>query len=179
MVKSVMKPRRKARLPAAPQMEPLRKRTLIVVADSARARFLEPSDDTRKLVPASQLDMVSPTSRRPTRALVTDKPGRGFRSAGGRTRHAYEQTHDVHKLEKHKFVESLAETLDDICARGEFDRMVLVAPSRSLGELRGLLSPRVRRMVSHEVPKDLTASTPTSLKRALASILPTPVVSPP
>ena len=179
MVKSVMKPRRKARLPTAPQMEPLRKRTLIVVADSARARFLEPSEDTRKLMPASRLDMVSPTSRRPTRDLVTDKPGRGFRSAGGRMLHAYEQTHDLHKLEKRKFVESLAETLDGICARGEFDRMVLVAPSRSLGELRSLLSPRVRRMVTHEVPKDLTASTPTSLKQALASILPAAAISPP
>lgn len=178
MAKSVMKPRRKARLPGAPQMEPLRKRTLIVVADSARARFLEPSEDARKLVPASQLDLVSPTSRRPTRDLVADKPGRGFRSAGSRMRHAYEQAHDLHKLEKHRFVESLARTLDEICGRGDFDRLVLVAPARSLGELRGLLSPRVRRMISHEVPKDLTASTPTSLKRALAAILPTPVVSP-
>lgn len=177
MVKSVMKPRRKARLPAAPPMESPRKRTLIVVADSARARFLEPCEDGRKLVPASQLDLISPASRRPSRALVTDKPGRGFRSAGSRVRHAYEQPHDLHKLEKHKFIESLARALDDICARREFDRLVLVLPSRSLGELRRLLSARVRRMISHEVPKDLTASTPTSLKRALAAVLPTPVVS--
>lgn len=178
MAKSVMKPRRKARFPAAPRMDPLRKRTLIVVADGARARFLEPSQDTRKLAPASRLDLISPTSRRPTRALVADKPGRGFRAAGDRTRHAYEQTHDLRKLEKRKFIESLAATLDEICERGEFDRLVLVLPSRSLGELRALLSPRVRRMVTHEVPKDLTASTPTSLKRALASVLPPPVVSP-
>jgi protein required for attachment to host cells len=178
MAKSVMKPRRKARLPATPRMEPLRKRTLIVVADSARARFLEPSQDTRKLVPASQRDLISPTSRRPTRELVTDKPGRGFRAAGDGMRHAYEQAHDLHKLEKRKFVELLAETLDEICARGEFDRLVLVLPSRSLGEVRALLSPRVRRMVAHEIAKDLTASTPTSLKRALAAVLPPAVVSP-
>jgi protein required for attachment to host cells len=178
MVKSVMKPRRKARLPVAPRMEPLRKRTLIVVADSARARFLQPGEDGRKLVPASRLDMISPTSRRPTRDLVSDKPGRGFASARGGIRHAYEQTHDLRKLEKRKFAMSLAETLDDVCARRQFDRLVLVAPRRSLGELRGLLSPRVRRMISHEVPKDLTASTPTSLRRALASILPPTVVSP-
>lgn len=178
MAKSVMKPRRKARLPAAPRMEPLRKRTLIVVADSARARFLEPSQDRRKLVPAGRLDLISPTSRRPTRDLVTDKPGRGFRAAGDGMRHAYEQTHDLHKLEKRKFIESLAETLDEICERGEFGRLVLVLPSRSLGELRALLSPRARKMVAHEVAKDLTASTPTSLKHALASLLPPAAVSP-
>ena len=84
-------------------MERLRKRTLIVVADSARACFLEASEDTRKPVPASRLDMISPTGRPSARALVAGEPGRG---------------------------------------------------------------------------SDLTASTPTSLKRALASILPTPAVSP-
>ncbi|WP_170920888.1 host attachment protein [Enhydrobacter aerosaccus] len=158
-------------------MDPLRKRTLIVVADGARARFLEPSEDNRKLMPASQLDMISPTSRRKTRDIVTDRPGRSFASARGGVRHAYEPPHDPHKMEKHEFTATLAQTLEDMCGRGEFDRLILVAPSRSLGELRELLSTQVRRMVAHEVPKDLTASSPTALKQALAAILPTPVIS--
>jgi protein required for attachment to host cells len=178
MAKSVMKPRRKAQLPVAPKMERQHKRTLIVVADGARARFLEPSQDTRTLVSAGRLDMVSPTSRRHPRDIVTDRPGRSFSSARGGIRHAFEQAHDVQKLEKHKFAAALAETLDDACARRQFDRLVLVAPRRSLGELRGLLSARVRRTISHEVPKDLTASTPMALKRALASVLPAAAVAP-
>ena len=50
MAKQVMKPRRTARLPQAPRMEPRHKRTLIVVADGSRARFLEPREDLHKLV---------------------------------------------------------------------------------------------------------------------------------
>jgi protein required for attachment to host cells len=57
--------------------------------------------------------------------------------------------------------------------------LVLVAPSRSLGELRDLLSPQVRKIVSHEVAKDLTESTAASLRRALEDVLPTPVVAQP
>ena len=80
MAKQVMKSRRKAKLPQAPDMEARRKRTLVVVADGARARFLKPSEDLRKLVPADDADMLSPQARRPSRDLVTDKPGRGFSS---------------------------------------------------------------------------------------------------
>ena len=78
MPKQVMKPRRKAKLPQAPPMEPRHKRTLIVVADGARARFFEPRHDARTLVPAAQADMVAPESRMQNQEIVADKPGRGF-----------------------------------------------------------------------------------------------------
>jgi len=178
MAKQVMKSRRKAKLPQAPDMEARRKRTLVVVADGARARFLKPSEDLRKLVPADDADMLSPQARRPSRDLVTDKPGRGFSSMRDGVRHGFEPVHDYHKLEKRKFTARLAETLDQACAAKKFDRLVLVAPRRSLGELRTLLSPRVQKAVSHEIAKDLTASTPAALRRALASALPPAALAP-
>ncbi|HEV7547126.1 MAG TPA: host attachment protein [Reyranella sp.] len=177
MTKSVMKPRRKAKLPLAPPMEPRHKRTLIVVADGARARFFEPNHDTLTLVPARQADLVAPDSRRLTHDIVTDRPGRGFGSAHSSNRHAFEAPHDYHKLEKHNFTAALAQTLEDSRARREFDRLVLVAPRRSLGELHALLSPQVKKMVSHEIAKDLTTSTPVELWRALEKVLPTPVLA--
>jgi protein required for attachment to host cells len=177
MTKSVMKPRRKAKLPQAPPMESRHKRTLIVVADGARARFFEPDHNARTLVPARQADMVSPDSRQLDQELVSDKPGRGFGAAHSSQRHAFEPPHDYHKLEKHNFTAALAQVLDESCARHEFDRLVLVAPKRSLGELHTLLSPQVKKRVSHEVAKDLTASTPQSLWRALAKALPVSVLA--
>jgi protein required for attachment to host cells len=177
MTKSVMKPRRTAKLPQAPAMERRHKRTLIVVADGSRARFFEPRHDAQTLVPVNQADMVAPGSRLPTREIVTDRPGRGFSSARGGIRHAFEPAHDAHKLEKHKFTAALAQVLEDACNRREFDRLVLVAPRRSLGELHTLLSPQVQKLVSHEVAKDLTASTPESLWHALERVLPTPVLA--
>ena len=166
MAKSVMKPRRKAKLPQAPNLKPRRHRTLIVVADGAKARFLRESEDHRALVPAEGADMLAPRARRPNRDLVTDKPGRGFSTARDRRRGAFEPPHDFHKLEKHNFTARLAEHLDEVCAARRFDRVVLVAPSRSLGELRTLLSARVRKAVSHEVAKDLTASSGRALRKA-------------
>ena len=75
-------------------------------------------------------------------------------------RHAFEPPHDYHKLEKHRFMATLAEALDDACGRRAFDDLILVAPRRSLGELRGLLSKRVQGSVRQEVAKDLTNEPP-------------------
>ena len=75
-------------------------------------------------------------------------------------------------MQKHDFTARLAEVLDKACEEGRFDRLVLVAPPRSLGELRTLLSNRVKKTVAHEVGKDLTNSTPTEVRAALGGILP-------
>jgi len=177
MTKSVMKPRRKAKIPQAPEMTPRRHRTLIVVADGSRARFLEPSEDHRKLVPTEQADMTAAEARRPVRDIVTDRPGRSFSSARGGVRHALEPPHDIHKLQKHNFTARVAGVLDRACAEKRFDRLVLVAPRRSLGELRTLLSARVKKAVSHEIAKDLTGATPAALRKALADTLPEPIAA--
>jgi protein required for attachment to host cells len=176
MSKQVMKPRRKAKLPQAPPMESRHKRTLIVVADGARARFFEPRHDAHTLVSAAQADMVSPESRLQNQEIVADKPGRGFGSADASThRHAFDPPHDPHKLEKHNFTVELARTLDGLC--DQYDRLVVVAPPRSLGELDTLLTPQVKKMVSHQVPKDLTGASPPDLWRALEKVLPTTVLT--
>ncbi len=75
-------------------------------------------------------------------------------------------------MQKHDFTARLAAVLDKACGEGQFDRLVLVAPPRSLGELRSLLSARVKKAVSHEVGKDLTNATPTELREVLADMLP-------
>lgn len=171
MTKSVMKPRRKARLPQAPPMEPRHKRTLIVVADGARARFFEPSHEAHALISAGQADLVAPDSRLPNRDIVSDRPGRGAGTSAAAThRHGLEPPHDPHKLEKHNFTATLARTLDELCER--YNRLVLVAPPRSLGELDGLLSTQVKNIVSHRVPKDLTSSNPHAMWQALDRVLP-------
>ena len=175
MTKQVMKPRRKAKLPHSPPMELRRKRTLIVVANGARARFFEPRHAARTLVPASQDDLVAPGSRLQNQEITADRPGRGFASAGSTQRHAFEPPRDPQKLEKHDFMATLARTLEAIC--GDYDRLVLVAPSRSLGELNGLLSPQADKMVSHRIAKDLTMSSPADLWQALDKVVPPPVLS--
>lgn len=154
-----------------------RMRTWIVVADGARARFFSVSGDGRALVPALAADMIAPTSRLPARDLKSDKPGRSYASSRSGVRHALEPPHDNHKLEKHRFSAAVAKVLDEASGTKAFDRLVLVAPRRSLGELRTLLPIRVRAQVEREIAKDLTGETAARLWRHLGPLMPPTVTS--
>ncbi len=106
-------------------------------------------------------------------------PGRTFSASRNGVRHAFEPPHGYHKLEKHRFMATLADALDDACGRRAFDDLILVAPCRSLGELRGLLSKRVQGSLRQEVAKDLTDNPPSLLRRRLQSLLVVKTESPP
>jgi protein required for attachment to host cells len=145
--------------------------TWILVADGARGRFFQPNEETRKLVSVGPADMVAPQSRQRASDLKSDKPGRSYSSSRSGVRHALEPPHDYHKLEKHRFTALLAEALDAACGRREFDDLIIVAPRRSLGELRGLLSKRVQSRIRQEVAKDLTNEPASRLWTRLAPVI--------
>lgn len=145
--------------------------TWILVADGARGRFFCPNEESRKLVSVGPADMVAPQSRERPRDLKSDKPGRSYSSSRSGMRHALEPPHDYHKLEKHRFMAALAEKLDEACGKREFDDLIVVAPRRSLGELRSLLSKRVQGRVRHEVAKDLTNEPASRLWRRLVPVI--------
>jgi protein required for attachment to host cells len=145
--------------------------TWIVVADGVRARFLTASEDGSRLIPARDTDMVAPMNRRPSRDLKSDKPGRSYSSSRSGVRHALEPPHDYHKLEKRRFTAAVAKALEEASEGKAFDRLVLVAPRRSLGELRGLLSDRVKAQIDQEIAKDLTNETASRLWRHLQPLM--------
>lgn len=148
-----------------------RMRTWVVVADGARARFFTASEDGRALVPALAADMVAPLNRLATRDLKSDRPGRSYASSRSGLRHAFEPPHDYRKIEKHRFSAAIAKALDEASGAKAFDRLVLVAPRRSLGELRALLTLRVRAQVDREIAKDLTGATAPRLWRHLGALM--------
>jgi protein required for attachment to host cells len=151
-------------------MPGIKKRIWFVVADSARARFYALNAAGTALVGAGMKDLSAADVRLPARDLKSDKPGRSFSSSPSGTRHAIEPHHDYHKLEKHKFTVGVAEALDKACAAKKFDVAVLVAPKRSLGELRAVLSPRVQKCIGSELAKDLTKHPTDTLWDHLAPI---------
>jgi len=131
-----------------------RVRTWVLVADSARARLFTANEDETELLPAA-LPGVVPAPHRHARDVKSDRPGRTFSSASDGPRHALEPQHDYHKLEKHAFVASIAEALEHAATAHEFDRLVLVAPPRTMGEFKSLLPKRIQDTM-HTIPKDLT-----------------------
>lgn len=62
-----------------------------------------------------------------------DKPGRFPDPTHGRS--AVGQT-DYHQLTKERFVDEVVEHLNAACAGDKFDRLVVMAPARALGEAR-------------------------------------------
>ena len=130
-------------------------RIWVVVADSARVRAFSANEGRTRLI-EHELEGVPAVTATPfSRELASDRPGRTIGSMGGGVRHAIEPRHDYHKQEKHKFVAGLAEALDRAFAAGQYDRLVLVAPPRTLGELRRLLSIAVQASAK-AIAKDLT-----------------------
>jgi protein required for attachment to host cells len=130
-----------------------KKVTWILVADGARARVLVNDGAGKGLQPTADGELTH--SLPPTREIGTDRPGRTQQR--GINRQQSIQPHvDWHRFEKEKFSKELASLLDAAAERGAFHRLVLVAPPRTLGDLRAALGTKARALVHAEVDKDLT-----------------------
>lgn len=87
----------------------------------------------------------------------------------GSARHSGEPHIDARKEVKQNFIRKIAGEISKSAAAYEFDRIILVAPSKSLGELRKLLNPQVMNLVVGEIPKDLTNCTSAELTEHVIS----------
>ena len=130
--------------------------TWVVVADGASAQFyaLTEGADGRSIEPAEKA--MSAGLHRHASDLKSDRPGRSFEGSGTGVRHAIEPHHDYHKLEKHDFTHSVAAVLEHAFDAHKFERLAVVAPARSLGELRSELPDKVKKVIWREVSKDFT-----------------------
>jgi protein required for attachment to host cells len=132
-------------------MKPIR--TWVLIADAARARVFEARGKGTGLsvVPDMSLD----AEIAPSRALGTDRPGRSFESVGS-ARHAMESPSDPNREQKRQFARRIAHVIEERQAAKSFDRLVLVAPAVTMGDLRAALSDKVKATVAAELVADLT-----------------------
>ena len=131
----------------------VKRRTIwIVVADGEHARFVTPAP---KRAFRTQRVLESPSAHKKTSDLGTDRPPRSMESATG-IRHAIAPKHDLHELEKEKFAHQLAEEINRASAQGAFDRLLLVAPARTLNEIRSKLDATTAAKLLGTLQKNLT-----------------------
>lgn len=142
----------------------------VLIADGARARILVALGRGHGLAPVAERDWAA--ARAPTRSLGGDKPGRAFESSGDGTRHAMEPKVDWQRFEKTRFAREIAALMDEAAAADRFDGLVVVAPPATLGDLRKLISERVRSRIMAEIDKDLTTVADHDLPRHLADRVP-------
>jgi protein required for attachment to host cells len=126
--------------------------TWIVVADGGRARIMRSRRGERRLEPALDRDLVA--SHPHLRDMETDRPGRTNEGAG-RRRSAMRGREDSRRHAERELARTVAGELERARQRG-LRRIVLVAPARTLGDLREAMSSSVREIVAHELEKDLS-----------------------
>ena len=123
----------------------------IVIADGEHVRFVQPDVDN-VLRTIGSLDSASAHLR--SRDIGSDRPGRSFES-GTVARHAVGERHDLHAIEKQRFVHLIGEQINAAAGRREFDKLLLVAPPRALGELRAALDAATLAKLVGTLEKDL------------------------
>ncbi|APZ51845.1 host attachment family protein [Salipiger abyssi] len=130
----------------------LKQGTWVVVTDSEKALFLRNLTDHEN----PNLDLFGEeVQENPSdREQGANRPGR-MQDGGVQQRSAMADT-DWHELQKERFAADLAEHLYDEAHKGAFERLVLVAAPKVLGDLREALHKEVSDRVIAEVPKTLT-----------------------
>jgi len=136
----------------------------VVVADGAKMLFFRNEGDAEYL--KLEVEQKREQDNLADRDLKTDDRGRTFDSSGGAGRSAYEET-DFHQLEEDRFAAETAEELKRRALNKEFESLIIVAPPRTLGELRKHYHKEVEKRLTGEVAKDLTGHTVEAIEKIL------------
>jgi protein required for attachment to host cells len=139
-------------------------RSFVVVADGKKMLFFRNEGDSEypKLEVERKREQENPADR----DQRTDAPGRTFDASGGAGRSAYEET-DFHQLEEDRFAAETADLLKKRALRNDFDSLIIVAPPRTLGELRKHYHKEVEKRLAGEIAKDLTGHPVSEIEKIL------------
>lgn len=131
---------------------PLANNALVLVTDGRKMLFLRNEGDQ------NQIDLRVERHRErddaPDRDLGTDTAGRTF-SSGTTGRSAYEET-DFHQLEEDRWAHEAAEAINKRALTNDFDALAIIAPPKTLGELRKKLHKEAEKRVVVEIDKEMT-----------------------
>jgi protein required for attachment to host cells len=126
---------------------------LIFVGDGHKALFLRNAGDEK--FPNLTTERVFTDTNPPTHEQGTDRPGRAFKRAGTNLRSGVETT-DWHELEKERFADRVAAAMEQLVRAEKVKAIVVVAPPRTLAELRRVFHADVKERIIAEIDKDLT-----------------------
>jgi protein required for attachment to host cells len=135
----------------------------VLVADGEKALFLRNEGDEK--YPNLEVFRERKESNPPTREQGVDKPGR-LNDGPSVHRSAVEET-DWHRIEKERFAKEIADQLYKMAHKGDFERLVIVAPPLVMGEMRKELHKEVKDRVIGEVAKTLTNHTIEDIEKIL------------
>lgn len=140
----------------------------VVVADGRKMLFLRNEGDA--LHPNLQVAKKEVKPNPADHEQASDLAGRSQSMRGDGTAWAVGgnvDNTDFHQLEEDRFAAETAALLKDRALRHEFESLIVVAPPRTLGELRKHYHKEVSDRITGELDKDLTGHTVPQIEEAL------------
>ena len=129
----------------------------VVVADGEKALFLRNEGD-------SQYPNLQVFREEGSGARDQGNGRSGNDSSNGKS--AFQDT-DWHRADKERFADEIAARLYKMAHRGDFKKVILVAPPVVLGEMRKAMHKEVADRIASEVPKTLTNHPVPEIERIL------------
>src|SRR3974377_1191876 len=114
---------------------------LIFVGDGRKALFLRHAGVEK--FPNLKSERVFIDENPPTHEQGSDRPGRAFKRAGTNLRSGVGDT-DWHELEQPRLVRRVAEAMEQLVRKRRANALVVVAPPRTLADLRSAFHPDVK-----------------------------------
>ncbi|MDR6787735.1 protein required for attachment to host cells [Sphingomonas sp. BE138] len=162
--------------------------SVVLVADGRKLLFLRNEGDAD--YPNLQVEHAEERPNPATRDQATDAAGAARSTQSGAnapnaaqggsdhaqgggaqfapSRGSFEQT-DFHQLEEDRFAADAAELLRKRALSNDFESLIVIAPPRTLGELRKHYHKEVSARLSGELDKDLTGHPIPDIEKALLS----------
>ena len=137
---------------------------LVFVGDGRKALFLRNHGEEK--FPNLRTEKVFEDENPPTHEQGSDRPGRVSEAALAGRRSAVEPT-DWHDIEEHRFARKVAAAMEQVIRAGKTKALIIVAPPRTLAELRNVFHSDVKACVLAEINKDLTRHPVAEIERHL------------
>ncbi|MDH5357021.1 MAG: host attachment protein [Gammaproteobacteria bacterium] len=130
------------------------KSTMIVVADSSRARVFTADS---AIAPLQEIEtMAHPEGRLHEQNLVSDLPGKDSGQGGNAGGHSYQNETEPKQQQVIDFAKRVGGYLDDARKANKLRRLLLVAAPAFLGELRKQMTKETSECIIFELDKNLT-----------------------
>jgi protein required for attachment to host cells len=140
-------------------------RTWIMIIDRHIVRIYEKNKKGLEPIGMALPDMAG-------KPEITNKSvGRVVSSSGESAHHKYEPHMNESQQEDLSFVHQISDWLDKAVWEDAFDRLILVAPPKILGNFRKVMNQPVQTRIIAEINKDLTKLNERDLREELKKII--------
>ena len=138
---------------------------LVLVADGRKMLFLRNKGD--EAIVDLRVESHREQDNPPDREQATDAPGRSYSSVGS-ARSKMQQT-NFHQLQEDRFAAEAADMLKDRALSNDFNELIIVAPPRTLGEMRKHYHSELQSKLVGEIDKTVTGQSTDRIEKVIAS----------